>query len=162
VERIEVLTDGASAVYGSDAIGGVINIILKSNYQGAQFSANYGISDRDDGERKGASFVFGQTSDKGSILAGVSYNKFDGVLQSARDYSKNALSLTTTANGGITASVGGSSFAARDFIAVDSTLAAQFGCANGSGLLSLNESAFTNSDAKTTNADYHCFGNSDK
>jgi outer membrane receptor for ferrienterochelin and colicin len=37
VERIEVLTSGASAIYGSDAIGGVVNIILKSNYQGAQF-----------------------------------------------------------------------------------------------------------------------------
>ena len=161
VERIEVLTDGASAVYGSDAIGGVINIILKSNYQGAQFQMNYGISDLSDGARKGASFVFGQTSDKGSILAGVSYNKFDGVLQSARDWSKNALSLTTTGNGGITASIGGSSFAARDFIAVTPALAAQFGCSSGT-LLSLNESAFTNSDAKTTSSDYHCFGNSDK
>lgn len=70
VERIEVLTDGASSVYGSDAIGGVINIILKSNYQGAQFQLNYGISDHDDGARRGASFMFGQTSDKGSILAG--------------------------------------------------------------------------------------------
>src|SRR6185437_12862137 len=38
VERIEVLTSGASAIYGSDAIGGVINFILKSNYQGAEFS----------------------------------------------------------------------------------------------------------------------------
>src|SRR5690348_16829520 len=55
VERIEVLTDGASAVYGSDAIGGVINIILKSNYQGAQFQANYGISDKGDAARQGAS-----------------------------------------------------------------------------------------------------------
>jgi len=170
VERIEVLTDGASAVYGSDAIGGVINIILKSNYQGAQFQMNYGISDLSDGARKGASFVFGQTSDKGSILAGVSYNKFDGVLQSARDWSKNAVSLTatnTTGSGlavpgsGITAVVGGSSFAARDFIAVTPALAAQFGCSSGT-LLSLNESAFTNSDAKTTSSDYHCFGNSDK
>jgi outer membrane receptor protein involved in Fe transport len=161
VERIEVLTDGASAVYGSDAIGGVVNIILKSNYQGAQFQLNYGISDRDDGARKGASFVFGQTSDKGSILAGVSYNKFDGVLQSARDYSKNALSLTTTGNGGITASIGGSSFAARDFIAVSAALAAEFGCSSGTQL-SLNESAFTATDVPTTSADYHCFGNSDK
>ncbi len=88
VERIEVLTDGASAVYGSDAIGGVINIILKSNYQGAQFSVNYGISDHDDGERKGVNFMFGQSSDKGSILVGVDYNKFDEVLQSQRAYSK--------------------------------------------------------------------------
>jgi outer membrane cobalamin receptor len=51
VERIEVLTDGASAVYGSDAIAGVVNIITRTNYQGAEFGADYGITDRDDGER---------------------------------------------------------------------------------------------------------------
>lgn len=93
VERIEVLKDGASSVYGSDAIGGVVNFILKHNYQGAQFSMNYGMSDRDDGERKGYSFTFGQTSDKGSIIAGLDYNKFDGVSSGARDYSKCAFTL---------------------------------------------------------------------
>jgi len=91
VERIEVLNDGGAVTYGSDAIGGVINFILKKNYQGAQFSANYGISDHDDGERTGASFIFGQTSDKGSILAGVDYNKQDGISSGARDFSKLAL-----------------------------------------------------------------------
>lgn len=91
VERIEVLNDGGAVTYGSDAIGGVINFILKKNYQGAQFSVNYGISDHDDGERTGASFIFGQTSDKGSILAGVDYNKQDGIPSGARDFSKLAL-----------------------------------------------------------------------
>jgi len=63
IERIEVLKDGASAVYGSDAIGGVVNFILRENYQGAEFNADYGVSDRDDGARHGASFTFGHTSD---------------------------------------------------------------------------------------------------
>jgi outer membrane receptor protein involved in Fe transport len=49
VERIEVLTSGASAVYGSDAIAGVVNFILRSDYQGAEFALDYGISDKDDG-----------------------------------------------------------------------------------------------------------------
>jgi hypothetical protein len=53
IERIEVLKDGASAVYGSDAIAGVVNFILKKDFNGAQFDMNYGISDRDDGERVG-------------------------------------------------------------------------------------------------------------
>ena len=52
VERIEVLNNGASAVYGSDAIAGVVNIITRANYQGAEFGADYGITDQDDGERK--------------------------------------------------------------------------------------------------------------
>lgn len=91
VERIEVLNDGGAVTYGSDAIGGVINFILKKNYQGAQFTLNYGISDRDDGERTGANFMFGQTSDKGSIIAGVDYNKFDGISSANRSWSKTAL-----------------------------------------------------------------------
>ncbi|MEO6690545.1 MAG: TonB-dependent receptor plug domain-containing protein, partial [Dokdonella sp.] len=73
VERIEVLTDGASSVYGSDAIAGVVNFILRSDYQGAEFSTDYGISDRDDGTSKGYQFTFGQSSDKGSIMAGINY-----------------------------------------------------------------------------------------
>jgi len=167
VERIEVLTDGASAVYGSDAIGGVINIILKSNYQGAQFSANYGISDHDDGQRQGASFVFGQTSDKGSILAGIDYNKFDPVYQAQRNYSKDALSLSATnTNGssvalpgsGVAVVPGGSSYAARDRIIGVTGAGNPAGC----GSLSLNESAASAGTSPTTPADYHCFGTADR
>ena len=51
VERIEVLKDGASAVYGSDAIAGVVNIILKQNYQGAELGANVGGSTEGTGQR---------------------------------------------------------------------------------------------------------------
>ena len=165
VERIEVLTDGASAVYGSDAIGGVINIILKSNYQGAQFSANYGISDHGDGVRKGASFMFGQTSDKGSILAGVEYNKFDPVLQSARKFSQNAVSYTAKYYGptytflGFTGiphvGIGGSTFPAYGRIQLPASLQATFGC----GTVALNPGA---SGAVADTANYHCFTNADK
>ncbi len=165
VERIEVLTDGASAVYGSDAIGGVINIILKTNYQGAQFSTNYGISDHGDAQRKGGNFLFGQTSDKGSILAGVDYQKFDELLQSSRKFSQDSISLSTS-NGVPFASVGGSTFAARDSIkfgAPDNPpgISQKFGCATG-GNLSLNESAAGAGTSPTGPGDYHCFGNSDK
>jgi len=167
VDRIEVLTDGASAVYGSDAIGGVINIILKSNYQGAQFQANYGISDKSDAARKGASFVFGQTSDKGSILAGVDYNKFDPLYQAQRDFSKNAVSLTATntyggketapagltylavPGSGVVAVAGGSSYAARNKIHYPGSACN----------LSLNPSAATPTGNPTL-SDYHCFINS--
>jgi len=44
IDRIEVLTDGASAIYGSDAIGGVVNIITKSNYQGAEAGGRYAVT----------------------------------------------------------------------------------------------------------------------
>src|SRR3954469_1074258 len=100
IERIEVLTDGASSVYGSDAVAGVVNFILRSDYQGAEFSANYGISDKDDGESKGYQFTFGQSSDKGSIMAGISYNKTGQVLAGHRDFSKNSVSLYGTNGAG--------------------------------------------------------------
>ena len=91
VERIEVLRENASAIYGSAAEGGVVNVILRRDYQGAEFTAQTGISDRGDGRRSGYQFVFGQHSDRGSVLAGVDYNKFDAVLASSRAFSRNAL-----------------------------------------------------------------------
>ena len=158
VERIEVLTDGASSVYGSDAIGGVINIILKTNYQGAQFQLNYGISDHDDGARRGASFVFGQTSDKGSILAGVDYNKFDSILQGARKYSENSITITGSTNTPPYGFVGGSSFPPRTRIALPKAL--QTGAFAGCGHVALNGTGNTpDTTTDPTLADYHCFDN---
>ena len=124
VERIEVLTDGASSVYGSDAVGGVVNFILRSNYQGAEFSADYGISDRDDGQRQGYHFVFGQTTDKGSIMAGVDYNKFDSVLAANREFSKNAIYYYY----GAAHVAGGSSRTPIGYVQLPANLKAQFGC----------------------------------
>ena len=95
IERIEVLLDGASSTYGSDAIAGVVNFIMRKDYQGAEFTANYGISDRDDGERTGAQFTFGQSTDRGSVVAGVNYNKTDEVSAGARDFSRSALYLSS-------------------------------------------------------------------
>ncbi|MHB8680307.1 MAG: TonB-dependent receptor plug domain-containing protein [Rudaea sp.] len=91
VERIEVLADGASSVYGSDAVAGVVNVITRTTYQGAEVGADYGISDRDDGQRKAGHFMFGQTSDKGSILFGIQYNKQDAVSAANRKFSHDAL-----------------------------------------------------------------------
>jgi len=91
VERIEVLSDGSSAVYGSDAVAGVVNIITRTNYQGAEFGADYGISDHDDGQRKAVHAMFGQSTDKGSILLGVNYNKQEAVSAANRAYSHDAL-----------------------------------------------------------------------
>lgn len=74
VERIEILSDGASAIYGSDAIGGVVNVILRKDFNGAEFK--YGISQPTlkGGETTEASAVFGISGDRGSMMAGVSYN----------------------------------------------------------------------------------------
>ena len=129
VERVEILKDGASSVYGSDAIGGVVNFILRKNYQGAEFSTNYGISDRSDGARRGFSALIGNSSDKGSIVAGIDYNKYDGVSSNNRAYARNALFLSST-SGVVSSYQGGSSSTPNGYFQLPkgSANAATFGC----------------------------------
>ena len=158
IERVEVLTDGASAVYGSDAIGGVVNFILRKDYQGAQFTVNYGESDHQDGEQRGYTFTFGQTSDKGSILAGVEYNKQDQIIAGARKFSKNAVSrAASTYAPTISTFVGGSSSSPYGHIQLPDSgpvADAYSGCT--SGYLARNPGA-SGMNALT---DYHCYQNS--
>ena len=59
VERVEVLKDGASAIYGSDAIAGVVNIILRSDFQGAILRGSYGLSGDSDGDARKATLTAG-------------------------------------------------------------------------------------------------------
>ncbi|MBL8297199.1 MAG: TonB-dependent receptor [Rhodanobacteraceae bacterium] len=129
IERVEVLKDGASAIYGSDAIGGVVNFILRKDYQGIEFAVDYGIADADDGQRKGVTMTLGHTSDKGSLMVGFNYNKQDAVSAADREYSANALYLSS---GSVAA--GGSSRTPRGRIFLPSNLIAQFNCpANSNG-----------------------------
>ncbi|MEO8748707.1 MAG: TonB-dependent receptor [Rhodanobacter sp.] len=152
VDRIEMLTNGASSVYGSDAIGGVINVILKSNYQGAQVQLNDGISSRGDSKTRGGNFVFGQSNDSGSVMAGVDYNKIDAIPETARDVSKHTVSISGNTSTPPHTFFGGSSFTPRGSIVLPKSLQAQFGCKT----VSLNPAAVGGS-APTTLADYHCF-----
>ena len=87
VERIEVLKDGASSIYGSDAIAGVVNIITRSNFEGASAQAYYGQYDEGDGETTRADFVMGFTGDRGSLTAAVEYRKEEEVMSADRPYS---------------------------------------------------------------------------
>ena len=66
IERIEVLKDGASAIYGSDAIAGVVNVITRKNFDGAEASAYVGQYDEDDGAKQTYSMTMGAHSDRGS------------------------------------------------------------------------------------------------
>lgn len=77
VERIEILSDGASAIYGSDAMGGVINIITRRDYEGVEFAYGQGFPTRDGGDTQEGHVVMGTASDRGRVLAGASYSKRD-------------------------------------------------------------------------------------
>lgn len=108
IERIDVLSDGASAIYGSDAIGGVVNFITRSNFKGMTATVNYGQSAHDDGKSHGATLTVGNTFDKGSIIAGIGYSKMDGVKAGRRWFAENAVSLYGDASTPIASYVGGS------------------------------------------------------
>ena len=75
VERIEVLKDGASAIYGADAVAGVVNLITKRNFNGVEASVRYGQTFEGDGKEKSADLVWGRTGQAGSIMAGVNYSE---------------------------------------------------------------------------------------
>lgn len=85
VERIEILSDGASAIYGSDAIGGVINVITRKDYSGAQVTLGAGEVSvpREGGDRENGSILFGASDANTSLLGGVSWNKRDIVFENA-------------------------------------------------------------------------------
>jgi len=88
IDRIEVLKDGASAIYGADALAGVVNVILKKDYNGSEFSARYGnTTDKDAGEQT-YSFVTGTTSEKGALLIGGSYYQNNALMSNDRNVSR--------------------------------------------------------------------------
>lgn len=93
VERVEILSDGASAVYGTDAIGGVINIITRSDFTGAEFMYGQGHPKEPGGDTREASGLIGISGDRGSIMAGVSMNDRDIIFQRQRPWSKGGASV---------------------------------------------------------------------
>lgn len=87
VERVEVLKDGASAIYGSDAIAGVVNIILRSDFQGAILRASYGLSGDSDGDSKKATLTAGTgdlASDGWNAFFSLDVGKTDAIKISDR------------------------------------------------------------------------------
>lgn len=91
VGNVEVLQDGASAIYGADAIAGVVNIHTRQNVDGLDLSAKYGISDRGDGQEFATYANWGAQLDHGSVFISASYVKDDSVLASARPLTSQSL-----------------------------------------------------------------------
>jgi iron complex outermembrane receptor protein len=76
IQNVEVISGGAAAVYGADAISGVVNLITKKNFQGAQFDATYGITQEGDGQEYQLSALFGTNyaDDRGNLMFGATYS----------------------------------------------------------------------------------------
>ncbi len=121
VDRVDVVTGGASAVYGSDAVAGVINFIMKKNFEGVQVDYQYSFYNHQndntgahvslnqfglpipnnvgaDGGVHAVSIIMGTSSpdDKGNITAYATYRHFDPVLQSSRDFSECGIATFNT------------------------------------------------------------------
>jgi iron complex outermembrane receptor protein len=90
IDHIDVLKDGASAVYGTDAIAGVINIVTRKNFNGAEASAYVGGYENHDfdGLTQQYSATLGHSWDRGNITVNLSYNQSDEVDSNAREYSR--------------------------------------------------------------------------
>ncbi|MBC7974141.1 MAG: TonB-dependent receptor, partial [Myxococcales bacterium] len=89
IERVEILKDGASAIYGADAVGGVVNVITRPRFDGLDVSLLTSTSQRGDGTEYDASFVTGFTSkDKDTYLvASAGYQGHDAVFAGDRRFS---------------------------------------------------------------------------
>ena len=124
IDRVEVLTGGASAVYGSDAVAGVVNFIMKKNYQGLQIDSEYSVAEHDNnnqqvrraeaspgsvpltfpsgsvwtGQRETVTITGGSNTpdDKGNVEFYMGYTHIDAVLESKFDWSTCGTYSTTS------------------------------------------------------------------
>ncbi|MGP1281868.1 MAG: TonB-dependent receptor domain-containing protein [Parasphingopyxis sp.] len=92
VERVEVITGGASSVYGADAISGVANFVLRRDFEGLEAAVTYGITERGDGERLRGDLTLGANFDdgRGNAVLSIGYQEVDDVLQANRLISQQA------------------------------------------------------------------------
>ena len=88
IQSVEILKDGASSVYGSDAIGGVINFITRSNFEGMEANAYWGQFGEGDGDIQRWDATLGYKGDKGSLIAVAEYSDEKVVHGSDRDFSR--------------------------------------------------------------------------
>jgi outer membrane receptor protein involved in Fe transport len=90
IERVDVLTGGASAIYGSDAVAGVVNIIYKKNFEGIEIGGQLGISEEGDSAEKQANLTIGGNfgDNRGNVIAYLGYTKEGAVFSRDRARSR--------------------------------------------------------------------------
>lgn len=90
IGRVEIVTDSASAIYGSDAVAGVVNVILKKDYEGARTSLSYGYAPDGGGAQKRASQLFGAGWTGGNVMLAYEHMQQDAVDAKYRDFTESA------------------------------------------------------------------------
>jgi iron complex outermembrane receptor protein len=101
VQRVDIVTGGASAAYGSDAVSGVINFVLRKNFEGLELEAHHGRSEHDDNIEYKATGTWGKNSADGrsNIIVGYEYFENQGVDGSARDFRRSARNIIPNPSG---------------------------------------------------------------
>lgn len=90
LERVEVLTDGASAIYGSDAIGGVVNFVMRNSYDGAETRLRFGSVTNGDLDEVRLSQAFGTIWDSGNVFLSFEYFNRSNLLTDERPFAGNS------------------------------------------------------------------------
>jgi len=162
IDHVEVLKEGAGAIYGSDAIAGVVNFITKTHAEGLELGGEYGRTGKNDGEHTSVSALFGASTDKMDVTIGGSYTRQQKVSAGDREYSRLARYLYSGFYGpaGLTTTPQRYEFDAgssriptgRASIGASAALRAQFGCSNVTRIAGT---------AGTSLADYRCYHGSD-
>ena len=102
IQSMEVLTDGASAIYGSDAVGGVVNVKLKHDYQGLEIGGRYAMSTADgDYSQRSAYLVAGANTERMSVTVSLSQSRITPLLQSERPFSNPQRGKSATISGAL-------------------------------------------------------------
>jgi len=151
VERIEVLEDGASALYGSDAIAGVVNIITRREFEGAQVTLNYGQYGEGDGNSRGVDLAWGTQGDRYSLFVGASYVKQDPVWARDRAQSREPVPGTGVA-------LGSSATPDGRFDFIDPNTGAQQSLTPNAG----GAPVYDGSAGCARSDGYHCFSSDDR
>lgn len=107
IDRIEVLSDGASAIYGSDAVAGVVNVITRDDFEGFELTAGVGSPQDDGGDADNFGMLFGVQGDRGRFIVGATYSKTDNVDYLDRKWSRvPILGQTPDGAGGVLTLIG--------------------------------------------------------
>ncbi len=103
IERMEIITGGASAIYGADAVTGVVNFIMKKDFEGFELDASYGQTAQSDGEKSDLSLSWGSNfdGDKGNFTLSGAYSNQDEIMIKDRDYANKTHAFATFEGQGI-------------------------------------------------------------
>jgi len=107
LQSVDILTGGASVVYGADAVAGVTNFIMRRDFEGVEFRSNWGRTRYDDGAKRSHEVTFGALSDDGraNAVLSIGFTKVEPVLQGDRPYARMGLNSNTGGPSGSTTTV---------------------------------------------------------